>query len=153
MPLVGAYLNRGLQLDILSGTRTRKGTREASAVAARTAPVATPRMTHSSGSRLRRCFGAKKTPKWNTHMAGTCLAGTSTTEIVALTACTASGLTRRVILTSLALPMPDAAALLSRSRSLHGAIAAHLTTTEIADRTAANVGARGRPTRGLRTLV
>ena len=150
MPLVGACLSRGLQLAISSGIRLLKGTRKASAVAARNVPLATPQMTHSSGSRLRRCFGAKQTPKWSTNTAGTCLAVTSMTEIAALTACTASGLTRKVTLTSLALPMPHAAALLSRSRSLHGAIVAQRTMTEIVDRIAGTVAARGRLTRGLR---
>ena len=153
MPLVGACLSRGLQLAIRSGIKPLEGTRKASAVAARTVPLATPKMTLLSGTRLRRCSGAKETPKWNTDMAGTCLAVTSMTEIAALTACTASGLTQRVIRTSLALPMPHAVALLSRSRSLRGAIAAQRTTTEIVERIAVTAAAPGRPTRGLKILA
>ena len=153
MPAAGAYLNKGRQLGTNSGRKTTERKTKVTAMAARTAPIASQMMTHSSGSQLRRCFGAKQTPKWSTNTAGTCLAVTSMTEIAALTACTASGLTQRVILTSLALPTPHAVALLSRSRSLHGAIAAQRTMTEIVDRIAGTVAARGRPTRRLRISV
>ena len=153
MPAADAYLNKGRQLGTNSGRKTTERKTKVTAMAARTAPIASQMMTHSSGSQLRRCFGAKQTTTSNTRMAMTSLAEACMTEIAALTAWTASGLTRRMILTSLALPMARAAALLRRSRSSHLAINARQATLEIADHTAESACTRGRPTRRLLKLV
>ena len=135
-------------MGIFIRSAIRIGSPKASAMAARTAPRATPRMTLLSLDQLRWFDDAKVTMRPSTSTAGTwTIVITSTMGTAVLTACSAYGRTHRAIQTSLARTMQLVAVHPNQSRSLLGAIAALLTTSKIAEGTAETACTRGRPTR------